>query len=100
MNAFVCVYVWYGVYFFLMMMRPPRLTRTDTLVPATTVFRSAGLAQLREMARPDGDGARSEADFGADHASRIRSAAACRGDRKTRNTGRCERTFQIGRAHV
>src|SRR3546814_13218397 len=29
------------VYFFLMIRRPPRSTRTDTLVPYTTLFRSA-----------------------------------------------------------
>src|SRR3546814_2587201 len=30
------------VVFFLMIRRPPRSTRTDTLVPYTTLFRSAG----------------------------------------------------------
>src|SRR3546814_14947680 len=29
--------------FFLMLRRPPRSTRTDTLFPYTTLFRSAGL---------------------------------------------------------
>src|SRR3546814_11166310 len=29
-------------FFFLMIRRPPRSTRTDTLVPYTTLFRSAG----------------------------------------------------------
>src|SRR3546814_20993742 len=31
-------------FFFLMIGRPPRSTRTDTLFPYTTLFRSAGLA--------------------------------------------------------
>src|SRR3546814_5467513 len=35
---FVCV-------FFLMIRRPPRSTRTDTLFPYTTLFRSSALAQ-------------------------------------------------------
>src|SRR3546814_18354600 len=29
-----------GMFFFLMIRRPPRSTRTDTLVPYTTLFRS------------------------------------------------------------
>src|SRR3546814_14169504 len=31
------------LFFFLMIRRPPRSTRTDTLFPYTTLFRSAGL---------------------------------------------------------
>src|SRR3546814_11282479 len=34
----VCVFVY--VFFFLMIRRPPRSTRTDTLFPDTTLFRS------------------------------------------------------------
>src|SRR3546814_16803935 len=35
--------VWlFCVYFFLMIRRPPRSTRTDTLFPYTTLFRSQG----------------------------------------------------------
>src|SRR3546814_13556935 len=36
-----------GVFFFLMRRRPPRSTRTDTLFPYTTRFRSG--AQLRRV---------------------------------------------------
>src|SRR3546814_13194265 len=36
---FVFIYVFYFV-FFLMIRRPPRSTRTDTLFPYTTLFRS------------------------------------------------------------
>src|SRR3546814_13016282 len=32
------------VFFFLMIRRPPRSTRTDTLFPYTTLFRSVGVA--------------------------------------------------------
>src|SRR3546814_13432205 len=33
--------VWFGIYFFFVMIRrPPRSTRTDTLFPYTTLFRS------------------------------------------------------------
>src|SRR3546814_15190846 len=46
-----------------MIRRPPRSTRTDTLCPYTTLFRSAGLggglverkAALARVARPDAD---------------------------------------------
>src|SRR3546814_5651978 len=34
-----------SVFFFLMIRRPPRATRTDTLFPYTTLFRSARLVQ-------------------------------------------------------
>src|SRR3546814_1082075 len=36
----LCVYIFF---FFLMIRRPPRSTRTDTLFPYTTLFRSADL---------------------------------------------------------
>src|SRR3546814_2860778 len=35
-----CVRYEYNVFFFLMIRRPPRSTRTDTLFPYTTLFRS------------------------------------------------------------
>src|SRR3546814_14694072 len=43
-------------FFFLMIRRPPRSTRTDTLFPYTTLFRSLGMAhripeRLDRMAR-------------------------------------------------
>src|SRR3546814_14346403 len=43
--------MWYGLYvnvcFFVMIRRPPRSTRTDTLVPYTTLFRSTQRAERR-----------------------------------------------------
>src|SRR3546814_17847998 len=33
------------LFFFLIIRRPPRSTRTDTLFPYTTLFRSAGIAK-------------------------------------------------------
>src|SRR3546814_14160995 len=38
------------VLFFLMIRRPPRSTRTDTLFPYTTLFRSRGLGGLARAA--------------------------------------------------
>src|SRR3546814_12591950 len=42
----------YIIVFFLMIRRPPRSTRTYTLFPYTTLFRSTGLADL-DVARCD-----------------------------------------------
>src|SRR3546814_8184187 len=36
------------LFFFLMIRRPPRSTRTDTLFPYTTLFRSSGTTRLSE----------------------------------------------------
>src|SRR3546814_17102060 len=40
------------VFFFLMIRRPPRSTRTDTLFPYTTLFRSARQERVRPRVRP------------------------------------------------
>src|SRR3546814_11677463 len=42
---FVCFYLMFVMFFFLMIRRPPRSTRTDTLFPYTTLFRSKILDQ-------------------------------------------------------
>src|SRR3546814_3414353 len=42
------------VFFFLMIRRPPRSTRTDTLFPYTTLFRSRRHGGRRGQARRDG----------------------------------------------
>src|SRR3546814_19438807 len=56
----------FGIYafFFLMIRRPPRSTRTDTLFPYTTLFRSGGIvvigaARRDEHAQGDHDGYKS-----------------------------------------
>src|SRR3546814_14938893 len=36
------------MFFFLMKLRPPRSTRTDTLVPSTTLFRSLAPAGMHD----------------------------------------------------
>src|SRR3546814_14786286 len=57
----VCSYFLY-IFFFLMILRPPRSTRTDTLFPYTTLFRSGerhefqlGRVDLREDRDPPQD---------------------------------------------
>src|SRR3546814_5506341 len=49
------LFVLYICFFFLMIRRPPRSTRTDTLFPYTTLFRSGALGQGRRGVRPAGD---------------------------------------------
>src|SRR3546814_19951978 len=66
-------------FFFLMIRRPPRSTRTDTLFPYTTLFRSDELVH-RDAARPQGLGkdaalARREAQAEGLHRLRIEPAA-------------------------
>src|SRR3546814_12912413 len=39
-DALILVAHWFSFFFFLMIRRPPRSTRTDTLFPYTTLFRS------------------------------------------------------------
>src|SRR3546814_4784735 len=39
------------MFFFLMVRRPPRSTRTDTLFPYTTLFRSRNLGDIRKSDR-------------------------------------------------
>src|SRR3546814_12221208 len=47
--CFYCI-VWMCVdSFFLMIRRPPRSTRTDTLFPYTTLFRSVGLPKAKDL---------------------------------------------------
>src|SRR3546814_14991734 len=36
----ICRLTWFSIFFFLMIRRPPRSTRTDTLCPYTTLCRS------------------------------------------------------------
>src|SRR3546814_12365854 len=42
----------YFLFFFLMIRRPPRSTRTDTLFPYTTLFRSGGAPVDRRAPAP------------------------------------------------
>src|SRR3546814_20451608 len=53
--GFVLVICLFYSFFFLMIRRPPRSTRTDTLFPYTTLFRS-GARAVREAPRPAAEG--------------------------------------------
>src|SRR3546814_20718220 len=45
------MFVGFCIVFFLMIRRPPRSTRTDTLFPYTTLFRSSDAALIAEPSR-------------------------------------------------
>src|SRR3546814_5675014 len=81
----------YGLFlFFLMIRRPPRSTRTDTLFPYTTLFRSCvhrsrGRRALRSHAQPLG--AAPSVDVRRGVADRYRLAAAVE---PARNVGRAD----------
>src|SRR3546814_5701293 len=49
--CFCCVSSHFCVFFFLMIRRPPRSTRTDTLFPYTTLFRSPPARRRRRPPR-------------------------------------------------
>src|SRR3546814_12490763 len=51
-SLYVFCVLLYIVVFFLMIRRPPRSTRPDTLFPDTTLFRSFVVAQGQALARP------------------------------------------------
>src|SRR3546814_3791056 len=60
-----CVLIVYVYIFFLMMRRPPRSTRTDTLFPDTTLFRSLPAMLQAQDDGADGGEQEEEEDGGA-----------------------------------
>src|SRR3546814_2415773 len=96
----LCVY-----FFFLMIRRPPRLTRTDTLFPYTTLFRSPDVAvaeptdrhAVRDLhLRNPEQVHRSRGD--ADALLQVRGQP-CRPDRGIRAVRRERRTFDLAPRH-
>src|SRR3546814_14419913 len=85
----------YFLFFFLMIRRPPRSTRTDTLFPYTTLFRSASVRKpgALDLSRPRGvrfpDLARCEPD-GVAHVDHLGAAGAAQiaGDPRAGRGGR------------
>src|SRR3546814_20117287 len=72
-------YVWM-FFFFLMIRLPPRSTRTDTLFPYTTLFRSSGGGRHRVFAsafpeRVDGEPDNAEPGDDREHSARLRPGA-------------------------
>src|SRR3546814_18876908 len=89
-----CTYFLFLFFFFLMIRRPPRSTRTDTLFPYTTLFRSGLVAFLvvEQILEP----LAGQEDGGADPPDDIlrRLGPPDAGDRQI------PADVQIGRAHV
>src|SRR3546814_6720409 len=91
-------------FFFLMIRRPPRSTRTDTLFPYTTLFRSARPERSTAIRGASG-AALSTASCSVAPTStwsaRVRlSASASASVAPLVNTSRAPDHAQIGRAHV
>src|SRR3546814_12079369 len=72
-------YVLFWLFFFLMIRRPPRSTRTDTLFPYTTLFRSPGCSARWKTVRSIISGSRFRA------LRRVRSFCCGTGGRSTRS---------------
>src|SRR3546814_5669451 len=66
----LCSYIILFVFFFLMIRRPPRSTRTDTLFPYTTLFRSLQPALHHLSAHIRRSRARGRHELGAVHTHR------------------------------
>src|SRR3546814_14227586 len=92
------------LFFFLMIRRPPRSTRTDTLFPYTTLFRSTESLGFRCIAVPSdlldrGDGqAAAIADHGHERGIVPPAARHMHGIGPRRTLGDRPRHGQIGRA--
>src|SRR3546814_2329076 len=70
----------YSLFCFLMLRRPPRSTRTDTLFPYTTLFRSVGDPRLqrRIIGAADGNASHMELGHGGEMGSRYEKASPSR----------------------
>src|SRR3546814_11679767 len=95
-HSITAVFVSYFFVFFLMIRRPPRSTRTDTLFPYTTLFRSEGLhaGVVSRSIRDCGCCPADDPDLGLPH--RVSPA----GGILSQGPDSAVRFHQIGRAHV
>src|SRR3546814_9544048 len=79
-------------FFFLMIRRPPRSTRTDTLFPYTTLFRSARRLRLGPMEKP------SDRTRLTDRPGRNRPGPARNGQRSEEHTSELQSLMRISYA--
>src|SRR3546814_3078525 len=92
------------VFFFLMIRRPPRATRTDTLFPSTTLFRSPGGGAHLASRVALGSGNHRLGSCGGDRDRRVRlycgtidrRAKACPRDQSSKDLGRAVRRGRGG----
>src|SRR3546814_3045603 len=101
------LYTLYVIFFFLMIRRPPRSTRTDTLFPYTTLFRSGRDGTAREISGcPDGHRCRRRSQAGGqahwqcrlDESSRGRGRGRRRSDRSEEHTSELQSLMRISYA--
>src|SRR3546814_19077757 len=100
LKSVLCMYWMFSYsllsFYFFMIRRPPRSTRTDTLFPYTTLFRSQDRTQERCLTRQDHGTRRRDGlqhDPARDAAPGLRSAPASA-------RGQAAGGREIGRAHV
>src|SRR3546814_18922635 len=88
--------------FFLMIRRPPRSTRTDTLFPYTTLFRSARRHRRGQHIADERVGDRLEPDRRARVGAEAEPIGprAVAADRAPERAGEARFAGEIGRAHV
>src|SRR3546814_9196564 len=67
MVSFICLHITLLCFFFLMIRRPPRSTRTDTLFPYTTLFRSILKARPAALGQTETTCAKRDRARGDDH---------------------------------
>src|SRR3546814_16147099 len=97
----VCIMIFVSYVFFLMIRRPPRSTRTDTLFPYTTLFRSQDRKRIRAAGgAEDLDAARSFCGRAERWPTIIHSTASIGKFSGFSRRKRGSPTRQIGRAHV
>src|SRR3546814_2271169 len=77
-----------------MIRQPPRSTRTDTLFPYTTLFRSRWSLAYRKVTSADGSRRRDRADLGADR--RLRTRATGERGAAQRCARRADHRYQHG----
>src|SRR3546814_19857602 len=82
------------VFFFLMIRRPPRSTRTDTLFPYTTLFRSHAPQGLPHLLGRDGEGIHPERAVGLGARAPV-ERARMPVDRGTRGRSRLQRRTEF-----
>src|SRR3546814_21175475 len=83
--------------FFLMIRRPPRSTRTDTLFPYTTLFRSIEIVMLNDNADTSLETMRQAAAAGTAVAIRLKDYAAGKG-RSEEHTSELQSLMRISYA--
>src|SRR3546814_18081695 len=97
------LFLYLNVFVFLRIRRPPRSTRTDTLFPYTTLFRSAVLrlrSGIEQVERPVDRADRPLPPHRADRTGRKRIAQQDERADRIEHVALLQAEPEIGRAHV